>query len=133
MPEVPYIFLLRGTGICLVLFYIYPIVPHSPAFLHSFLLLVTVVKSICLKRHLYFYSVVLEFSCVILYLSDSTPRTSIFRKFLLLVNVVKSIGSKINLYFCSLALKLLLSSSILCRNNLCGCVLYNIFNKYKQI
>ena len=38
------------TGIFLVLFYIYPIVPYAPAFLHSFLLLVTVVKGIGLKR-----------------------------------------------------------------------------------
>ena len=30
------------------------------------------------KRHLYFYSLVLEFSCVILYLSDSTLRIGIF-------------------------------------------------------
>ena len=58
--ETSLIFLLRGTGIVLVLFYIYPIVPYAPAFLHSFLLLVTVVKGIGLKRHLYFYSLVLE-------------------------------------------------------------------------
>ena len=44
MPETSYIFLLLGTGIVLVVFYIYPIVPHAPAFVHSFLLLVTVVK-----------------------------------------------------------------------------------------
>ena len=35
-PETSYIFLLRGTRICPALFYIYPIVPHAPAFLHSF-------------------------------------------------------------------------------------------------
>ena len=52
-PETSYIFLLLRTGICLVLFYINPIVPHAPAFLHSFLLLVTVIKGIGLKRHLY--------------------------------------------------------------------------------
>ena len=59
-----YIFPLLGTEIVLVLFYIYPIVPHAPAFisLHSFLLLVTVVKIICPKRHWYFYTLVLAFS-----------------------------------------------------------------------
>ena len=30
-----FIFLLLGTGTFLVLFYIYPIVPNAPAFLHS--------------------------------------------------------------------------------------------------
>ena len=35
-PETSYIFLLCGIGIFLVLFYIYPIVPRAPAFLHSF-------------------------------------------------------------------------------------------------
>ena len=55
-----YIFLLRGTGIVLVLFYIYLIVPYTPAFLHSFLLLVTVVKGIGPKHQTYFYSLVLE-------------------------------------------------------------------------
>ena len=41
-----FIFLFVGTGIVLTLFYIYPTVPHAPAFLHSFLLLATVVKGI---------------------------------------------------------------------------------------
>ena len=50
-PETSYAFILLGTGICLVLFYIYPIVPYASAFLHSFLLLVTVVKGIGLKRN----------------------------------------------------------------------------------
>ena len=45
------IFLLVGTGICLVLFYIYRVVPYAPAFSHSFLLLVTVAKGIGLKHH----------------------------------------------------------------------------------
>ena len=40
-PETSVLFLLRGTGIFLVLFY--PIVPYASAFLHSFLLLVTIV------------------------------------------------------------------------------------------
>ena len=40
----------------------------APACLQSFLLLGTVVKGIGQNRHLYFYSVVLEFSCIILYL-----------------------------------------------------------------
>ena len=53
------IFLLLGTEIFIVFFYIYLIVPYVPAFLHSFLLLVTVVKG--QKPHTYFYSVVLEF------------------------------------------------------------------------
>ena len=71
-------FLLLLTGILLVLFSIYPIVPtlYAPAFLHSVLFLVTVVNGTCLKRHLYLYSVVLEFSCVILDLSDSTLRST---------------------------------------------------------
>ena len=50
MPETSFIFLLLGNGIVFALFYIYLIVPHAPAFLHSFLLLVTVVKSIGLKH-----------------------------------------------------------------------------------
>ena len=37
-PETVFIFLLVGIGIFLALFCIYPIVPHAPAFLHSFLL-----------------------------------------------------------------------------------------------
>ena len=49
----------------LKLFYIYPIVPYTPAFLHSFLLLVTVAKYKDPKRHTYFYTVVLECSCVL--------------------------------------------------------------------
>ena len=44
-----------------VLFYIYPIVLYAPAFLHSFLLLLTIINGIYSKRHTYFYSVVLEF------------------------------------------------------------------------
>ena len=68
MPKTSYIFLLRGTGIVLVLFYIYPIVPYAPAFSHSFLSLVTVAKGIGLKPHIYIYSVVLElFLCSSLY------------------------------------------------------------------
>ena len=43
-----------------MLFYIYPIVPYAPAFLHSFLFPVTVVKGIGPKRHIYFYSLVLD-------------------------------------------------------------------------
>ena len=35
-PETSVIFLLCGTGIVLVLFYIYPIVPHAPAFYRVF-------------------------------------------------------------------------------------------------
>ena len=63
-PETSNIFLLHGTGIVLVLFYIYPIVSYASAFLHSFILLVTVVKGKDPKRHTYFYSLVLElFSC----------------------------------------------------------------------
>ena len=49
-PETPFIFLLVGTGIVLVLFYSYPIVPYAPAFSHSFLLLVTDIKGIDPKR-----------------------------------------------------------------------------------
>ena len=44
-----------------MLFYIYPIVPHAPAFLHSFLFSVTVAKDKDQKRNTHFYSVVLEF------------------------------------------------------------------------
>ena len=44
-----FIFLLLGTEIALVLFYIYPIVPYAPASLHSFVLLVAVVKGIDVK------------------------------------------------------------------------------------
>ena len=106
-PETSFIFILRGTGIVLVLFYIYQIVPYAPAFLHSFLLLVTVVKSIGLKRHLYFYSLVLE-----LFLSYSTsypivPYAPLFlHSFLFLVTVVKSIGLKRQSHFYSLVLEL---------------------------
>ena len=60
-PQTSYIFPLRGTGNVLVLFYIYyPIVPYAPAFLHSFLLLESVVQGKDPKRHSYFYSLVLE-------------------------------------------------------------------------
>ena len=59
-PEMSFVFLLLGIGICLVLFYICPIVPYAPAFLHSFLLLVTVVKGKDPIRHIYFYSLVME-------------------------------------------------------------------------
>ena len=44
IPKTSCIFPLLGTGISLVLFYIYPILPHAPVSSHSFLLLVTVVK-----------------------------------------------------------------------------------------
>ena len=47
-PETSIIFILLGTGIALVLFYIYPIVPHSSAFLHSLPLPIT---SDCCKRY----------------------------------------------------------------------------------
>ena len=94
-PETSCIFLLLGTVIFLVLIYIYSIVPHAPEFLHSFLLLVTVVKGQDLKRHAYFYSLVLEVSCVILYLSNSTSRTSIFTQLLITSDCcIKCIGSK---------------------------------------
>ena len=58
--ETTFIFLLLGTRMFLVFFDIYPIVPYATNFLHSFLLLATVVKGIYLKHHLYFYSLVLE-------------------------------------------------------------------------
>ena len=51
-PETLFIFNLICTGIFLALFYIYKIVPYAPAFLNSFLLLVTVVKGKDPKRHL---------------------------------------------------------------------------------
>ena len=60
LPHKSYIFLLIGTGIVLVLSYIYPIVPYVPAFLDRFILIVTVAKSMGLEGHLYFYSLVLE-------------------------------------------------------------------------
>ena len=60
-PETSVTFILLSTGIVLVLFYIYPIVPYAPAFLHCFLLLVTVVKGIDQKRNIYFCLLVLEF------------------------------------------------------------------------
>ena len=34
-PETSYMFILLSTGICLVLFYIYPIVPYAPEISHS--------------------------------------------------------------------------------------------------
>ena len=34
-PKILHIFLLRGSAIFLVLFYIYPIVPYAPAFVHN--------------------------------------------------------------------------------------------------
>ena len=49
-PETSVILLLLSTRILLVLFYIYPIVPYASTFLHSCLLLVTVVKGKDLKR-----------------------------------------------------------------------------------
>ena len=56
-----FIFLLLDTGIFLVLFYIVSDSTIRTNILHSFLLLVTVVKSTGLKCHLYFYSLVPEF------------------------------------------------------------------------
>ena len=51
---------LNKSRCCVILTYL--IVHYATAFLHSFLLLVTVVKGRGpKKRHLYFYSVVLEF------------------------------------------------------------------------
>ena len=114
MSETPRTFLLIDTGMVLLLFYIYPIVPHSPAFLHSFLFLVTVVKSIGLKHNLHYYSLVLE-----LFLSYSisypiVPHAPAFlHSFLLLLTVVKSIGLKRQLYFYSLVLECFLSYSYL--------------------
>ena len=40
-PETSVIFILRGTGIFLVFFYIHPIVPYASACFAQFLLLVT--------------------------------------------------------------------------------------------
>ena len=54
-PKHKVIFLVFGTEIVRVLFYIYPIVPHALSLLHSFQLLVTVEKNIGLSHHLYFY------------------------------------------------------------------------------
>ena len=62
-----YIFLLCGTWIALVLFYIYPIVPYASAFLHSFLLLVTGVKGIGPKRYYISTRWYCKTSCVILH------------------------------------------------------------------
>ena len=59
-PEASVIFLPLGTGIVLVLFYIYSIIPDASAFLHGSQLLVTVAKGVDPKRHLYFYPLVLE-------------------------------------------------------------------------
>ena len=59
-PETSFIFILIGTGIVVVFIDIYPILPYTPAFSHSFLLLVTVVKDMGSKHLLYFYSLVLE-------------------------------------------------------------------------
>ena len=70
-PETWFIFLLVGTGIFLVLFYIYPTVPHAPAFLYSFLFPVTVEKGIGPKGYSYVYSLVLEF-----FLCSSKDRTT---------------------------------------------------------
>ena len=53
-PKRHVIFLLIGFGIDLVFFYIYPIVPYTPAFIHSFLLLLTVEKGVDTKRHVIF-------------------------------------------------------------------------------
>ena len=66
MPESSYTFILLGTGVFLCYSISYPIVIHVPAFVHSFLLIVTVVKGIGPKLHTYLSFLVLEFSCVIL-------------------------------------------------------------------
>ena len=66
-------------GNFLVLFYSYPIVPCVKAFLRSFLLLVTVVKGIRMCYLSYISTPwYWNFSYAVLYLSDSTLRTSIF-------------------------------------------------------
>ena len=53
-PETWYIFLLVGTGILLRYSIFYLIVHDAPAFLHSFLLPVTVVKALGQKHHINF-------------------------------------------------------------------------------
>ena len=63
---------------CLI--YIYPIIPHAPAFLHSFLFPVIVAKGIGPRRHLYFCLLVLEFLPLFYILSDSSSRTSFFKQ-----------------------------------------------------
>ena len=83
--ETSVIFLLIGTEMwemCLVLFYIHPIVPYAPASLHSFLSLVTVVKGKDPKRHYISTPRYWNFSSVILYLFDSTLLTSSGAQFL---------------------------------------------------
>ena len=72
-------FLVLGFLLCYSIS-IYPIVSYAPAFLHSFLLLVTVVKSIGQKRHYISTPWYWNFSCVLLYLSNSTIRTSLVIK-----------------------------------------------------
>ena len=77
-PETSVIFLLCGTGIFLVLFYIYPIAPYAPAFLHRFPLLVTVVQGKDPKRHLNFYSVILDFSTMFWSIDGMVPYAQAF-------------------------------------------------------
>ena len=72
-PETPISILISWYRYFSCVILIYPIVPHAPAFLHSFLLLVTVVvKGIGPKRQSYFYYVVLKLFLSYSYLSDSS-------------------------------------------------------------
>ena len=66
----------------------YPIVFHASAFLHSFLLLVTIVMGTGPKRLIFFCSLMLEFFFVLLlYISDCSRRTSNVSEFSLYICV----------------------------------------------
>ena len=83
-----------------MLFYIYRIVSHAPAFLHSFLLLATTAKGIGLKR-CYFRNFLM-----LLYIYLIVPHAPAFlHSFLILATVVKGIGLKRHIYFYSLVLE----------------------------
>ena len=94
-----FIFLLLGNGIFLVFFDIYPIVPPAPAFLHSFLLLVIVVKGKDPKHQTYFYSGTGIFLMFFDIYPIVPPAPAFLHSFLLLVIVVKGKDPKHQTYF----------------------------------
>ena len=109
-PKTSFIFLLIGVGFFLMFFDIYPIISHTPVFLHSFLFIVTVVQCLSMK-HLsipWYWN----FSCVILYLSDSTSHTSIFRLFPISSDVCKGYRPETSVIFLLLGAGIFLCYSI---------------------
>ena len=94
------------TRIFLALFYIYPIVPYTPASLHIFLLLLTVVRSFI------FLLIGTGLFLALFYIHLIVPHTpASLHSFLLLVTVAKAKGPNRHTYFYSLVLEFFLCYS----------------------